>query len=58
VPDQEPDRATVAEAVRKAFPYHHERILREMRWDGLMGCWMVEYCGMYVGIETDGYVHS
>jgi len=32
------------------------RILREMRWSG--DCWMVEYAGMTMGIETDGYIHS
>ena len=26
--------------------------------DALMGCVMVRWCGMWLGIETDGYTHS
>lgn len=33
------------------------RILREMRWS-MDGCWLVQYAGMTVGIEPDGYIHS
>lgn len=34
------------------------RVLREMMWDSLCGCWMVGYAGLTVGIELDGYIHS
>jgi len=23
-----------------------------------MGCWLVDWCGMMIGIESDGYTHS
>jgi len=26
--------------------------------DGLMGCVMVPWCGMWLGIEPDGHTHS
>ena len=26
--------------------------------DGIMNCVMVPWCGMWLGIETDGYTHS
>ena len=26
--------------------------------NGLMGCLMVQFCGMWCGIEKDGYTHS
>lgn len=54
---QEPDRETVREALQKAFPYQPEAI-KEMRWSGIDNCWLWHFCGMTVGIETDGYVHS
>lgn len=54
---QEPDRETVRKAVERAFPYPND-VLREMRWDSLDGCWLINRWGMTIGIETDGYVHS
>lgn len=35
-----------------------ESILRALSWDSLNGCYMFWVCGMYVGVELDGYVHS
>jgi hypothetical protein len=40
------DRCTYIQYRRKAW------------YSGLDGCWFVEYCGMTVGIESDGYTHS
>jgi len=54
----EPDRETVADAIRRAFPHDAERVLRDMRWSSLDECWLVRFCGMTVGIEPDGYIHS
>lgn len=31
---------------------------RTARLDSLMGCVMVPWCGMWLGIERDGHVHS
>ena len=58
MPVTEPDRATVADAVNRAFPDDHEAVLRDMRWDGLCGCWLIVRWKMTIGIEPDGYVHS
>jgi nitrogen regulatory protein PII-like uncharacterized protein len=57
-PEVEPNRETVRKAIEKAFPFEVERVMEEMTWSGVTGCWMVRYCGMFVGIEKDGYVHS
>ncbi len=27
-------------------------------WNGLLGCYMMQWRGMTLGIETDGYIHS
>jgi hypothetical protein len=27
-------------------------------YDGLMGCVMIHWCGMWLGIEPDGHTHS
>ena len=56
--NEEPDRETVRQAVWDAWPQEGAAILREMTWDGLNGCWMIERYGISIGIETDGYVHS
>jgi hypothetical protein len=31
---------------------------RLARHDELMGCVMIRWCGMWLGIETDGHTHS
>ena len=31
---------------------------RSAQYSGLLGCWMVYWCSMWVGIESDGYTHS
>lgn len=30
----------------------------QMFWDALGGCWMLQWAGMLLGIEKDGYIHS
>jgi hypothetical protein len=27
-------------------------------WNGLMGCYLMQWRGMTLGIETDGHIHS
>jgi hypothetical protein len=41
----------------KACTRKFERFLRDLRWAGDHYC-IPNWCGMYVGIETDGYVHT
>ena len=58
-PDQVPE--AVLQGMRKAFPASTppvDELIARMRWDVLNGCYTVEYMGMYVGIELDGYVHT
>jgi hypothetical protein len=49
---------TVLENLYQAFPRQFQDILYRVRWSHLDGCWLVTLCGMTVGIETDGYIHS
>ena len=57
--EDEPDRETVRGEVEKAFPYPEGvDVMRLMKWDGVMGCWTIVMRGIFVGIETDGYIHS
>lgn len=48
----------VIKAVKEAFPDQAIDILKDVKWDGLNGCYFFERWGMYVGIEKDGYIHS
>jgi hypothetical protein len=48
---------TVAASIRRAFR-DHEEILRALRWDALNRCFYFMRWGMFVGVETDGYIHS
>lgn len=31
---------------------------RRAMYDGLVGCWIIGWCKMFIGIEQDGYTHS
>lgn len=35
-----------------------EEELGTIRWDSLMGCYLMMWRGMTLGIETDGHIHS
>ena len=48
----------VIQAIHDAFPKSAERVIREMRWSSIDGCWLVALHGCTVGIELDGYIHS
>lgn len=32
--------------------------LETLWWNGLTGCYMMQWRGMTLGIETDGHIHS
>lgn len=34
------------------------RAFRKTAWYSFAGCWVVQWCGMTIGIESDGYTHS
>lgn len=54
----EPDKSTVLAAIQRSKPNDWEHIYSNMKWHPLMGCWMVEWAGMWLGIETNGYTHT
>jgi len=54
----EPSRETVMTSLIRSFPYDWPRIIKEMKWNSIEENWTIIYCGMLVGIEPDGYVHS
>jgi len=35
-----------------------EAELETLWWHGLMGCYLMQWRGMTLGIETDGHIHS
>jgi len=56
---KEPNKETVKDAIFKAKgEVEGKKIYEGMKWDSINGCWMVEWCGMWLGIETDGYMHT
>lgn len=46
------------DALFKAFPYDFEEILRDVKYSSINGCHYFTRWGMYIGIESDGYIHS
>jgi hypothetical protein len=36
----------------------YRRFRKRAYYSGMMGCWMVPWCNMWIGIEKDGYTHS
>lgn len=52
--------APEAYRVIAAIDNHQGRdaIRETIRWDSLMGCFTAQWAGMFLGIETDGYIHS
>lgn len=46
----------VRAAIRKGFPNDYLAILSQLQWNG--DHWWFRYAGMYVGVETDGYIHT
>lgn len=48
----------------KLYQRSHTKSLSYLRfrhrahYNHMMGCWMVPWCDMWIGIEHDGYTHS
>lgn len=42
----------------KHLTRHYRAFRRTAHYSHLVGCWMLQWCGMTVGIERDGYTHS
>lgn len=49
---------TVTKAIKASFPRRWRDYIRELRWHNLMGCYSFTTCGMFVGVELDGYIHT
>lgn len=49
---------TVANAVRDAFPKSADEILQDIKLNSLERYWYFNRWGMYIGVETDGFIHS
>lgn len=45
-------------AIRRAFPKEAFEILKTLHWNGMGGHFYFQRWGMYVGVETDGYIHT
>ena len=54
-PDIEWAKAIVREAKGDRVS---ENELATLEWNSLMGCYLMGWCGMTLGIETDGHIHS
>ena len=54
----QPITDVVAQAIRRSFPKECEDILKTLHWNAFGRHFYFERWGMYVGVETDGYIHS
>lgn len=48
----------IQQAIRDAFPKDAADILRTLRWHSYESFYSFERWGMFVGVETDGHIHS
>jgi hypothetical protein len=48
----------VINSIRNSFPNQAEQILKDLKYDCIMGCWYFTLNSIFVGVESDGYVHS
>lgn len=51
----------VVEAIQKKFFPDYlqiEKVLQELQYDSLNGCFYFHFTGMYHGVEPDGYIHT
>jgi hypothetical protein len=54
----EEHRETIKTAIRKRYPDEAETIFKDGYWNGLSS-YFGFYCNkMFLGCETDGYIHS
>lgn len=54
----EGSKEIVEASIRVAFPKEADKIISELKYDSLMGCYYFHLYGMYMGVEHDGYIHS
>jgi len=50
----------VVDSIMRRYPEHGKQMMEDMEWSSMNGCWMVKHptADMWLGIETDGYIHS
>jgi hypothetical protein len=55
----QPILIAVVRAIRRAYDRpRSEDVLRDLRWFPLEGCYGFSWGTMFVGVETDGYIHT
>jgi len=40
------------------FPISYRQFRKRVVYNSLLDCAMIQWCGMWIGIELDGYMHS
>lgn len=53
-----PDYEWAEGTMRERHPDVTEEELQTLVWNPTMGCYLVEWKGMTLGIEKDGHIHS
>lgn len=57
-PSRTPIPEAVETALRQAWPDQADDILADLKWQALDGFFFFTRWGMFVGVETDGYIHT
>lgn len=50
--------AVIVKAIERQFPKDKDKILKELDWDSIMGCYYFWKGDIFYGVETDGYIHT
>ena len=48
----------VISSIKNSFPTDSEEIIKQLRYDSINRCYFFSRWGMYIGVESDGYIHS
>ena len=48
----------VIDAIMKRYPDKCDEILKELKFDSIMGCFYFIRDGVFFGVEKDGYIHT
>jgi hypothetical protein len=48
----------IIQAINQAFPTQADLILKDLKYDNIMGCFYFTIHGMFVGVEWDGTIHT
>ena len=62
--DSIPSHGTTEALRARCRAWAHEKglpsdcVLDVLQWDGMNGCFCFAWAGMFLGVETDGHIHS